>query len=175
MLEKIVGGGQSGADLAGWRAAKAMGLATGGWMVGNYWAEDGDHPEYSEEYGTKLLTVPTIFPFAAQLRRRALANVVDSDGTLCFDLAGSRATDNARIDSDLKKKPFQIVQLARDEEGRIWLASGSPRPAEIAAWVREHGIRVLNCCGNRESKAPGIGAYVETFVREVLAQLKEAH
>ena len=32
MLEKIVSGGQTGADQGGWRAAVACGLATGGWM-----------------------------------------------------------------------------------------------------------------------------------------------
>lgn len=172
MIEKIVGGGQSGADLGGWRAAKAMGVATSGWMVGHYWAEDGDHPEYAEEYGAKLLGNHTI-PNGSALRCRAQANVFDVDGTLCFDLVGSKATENARRDCEGYGKPFQLVRLDRDEEGRIWRIPGSPRPTEIVVWVCEHGIRCLNVAGNRESKAPGIGAYVETFVREVLAQLKE--
>jgi hypothetical protein len=32
MLERIISGGQSGVDQAGWRAARALGLAAGGWM-----------------------------------------------------------------------------------------------------------------------------------------------
>jgi hypothetical protein len=32
MFMKIISGGQSGADQAAWRAAKAFGIATGGWM-----------------------------------------------------------------------------------------------------------------------------------------------
>jgi hypothetical protein len=32
MLEKIVTGGQSGADQAAWRVAQACGIPTGGWM-----------------------------------------------------------------------------------------------------------------------------------------------
>ena len=32
MLEKIISGGQTGADQAAWRAAKAFGVPTGGWM-----------------------------------------------------------------------------------------------------------------------------------------------
>jgi len=30
MLDKIISGGQSGADRAGWRAAKAFGVSSGG-------------------------------------------------------------------------------------------------------------------------------------------------
>jgi hypothetical protein len=32
MLEKILSGGQTGADQAAWRAARSFGLPTGGWM-----------------------------------------------------------------------------------------------------------------------------------------------
>jgi Circularly permutated YpsA SLOG family len=32
VLDRVVSGGQTGADQAGWRAARAVGLATGGWM-----------------------------------------------------------------------------------------------------------------------------------------------
>jgi Circularly permutated YpsA SLOG family len=32
MLEKIISGGQTGADQAAWRVAKAYGVTTGGWM-----------------------------------------------------------------------------------------------------------------------------------------------
>jgi Circularly permutated YpsA SLOG family len=32
MLDKVISGGQTGAAQAGWRAARAVGIATGGWM-----------------------------------------------------------------------------------------------------------------------------------------------
>ena len=51
MLEKIISGGQSGADQAGWRTAKAFGVSSGGWMPRGFLAEDGPHPEFADEYG----------------------------------------------------------------------------------------------------------------------------
>ena len=51
MLERIVSGGQTGADQAGWRAAKALGIATGGWMARRFLTEDGPRPEFRKLYG----------------------------------------------------------------------------------------------------------------------------
>ena len=35
MISRVISGGQTGADQAGWRAAKRCGIATGGeWMEG---------------------------------------------------------------------------------------------------------------------------------------------
>ena len=31
-LERVITGGQTGADQAGWRSAQAVGITTGGWM-----------------------------------------------------------------------------------------------------------------------------------------------
>jgi hypothetical protein len=41
MIEKVVTGGQTGADRGGWRAAQACGIATGGWMPPLFASEDG--------------------------------------------------------------------------------------------------------------------------------------
>jgi hypothetical protein len=41
MLVKIVSGGQTCADKAGWRAARAFGIPTGGWMSLGFLTEDG--------------------------------------------------------------------------------------------------------------------------------------
>ena len=40
---------------------------------------------------------------------------------------------------------------------------------EFRAWVRTHGIEVLNVAGNRESKSPGIHDTVKTFLLRVLS------
>ena len=32
MIDLVISGGQTGVDQAGWRAAKACGIRTGGWM-----------------------------------------------------------------------------------------------------------------------------------------------
>lgn len=77
MLEKIVTGGQSGADLAGWYAAKAHGIPTGGAMPRGFLTEDGPRPDYAELFGA--VELPT-----DSYRARTVRDVADSDGTLWF-------------------------------------------------------------------------------------------
>ena len=57
MLEKIVTGGQTGADQAGWRAAGACGIPTGGWMPKGFLTEDGPRPEFATLYDAR--EIPT--------------------------------------------------------------------------------------------------------------------
>jgi hypothetical protein len=57
MPERIVSGGQTGADQASWRAAQAMGIATGGRMPRGFLTEDGPRPEFADRYGA--VAMPT--------------------------------------------------------------------------------------------------------------------
>jgi hypothetical protein len=47
------------------------------------------------------------------------------------------------------------------------------RPSDVARWVRENRVGVLNVAGNRESKAPGIGARLEAFLGRVFRRLAQ--
>jgi hypothetical protein len=51
MLDKIITGGQTGADQTGVRSAKAFGIPTGGFMPLGFRTEDGPRPEFAELYG----------------------------------------------------------------------------------------------------------------------------
>jgi hypothetical protein len=51
MLDRIITGGQTDADQAAWRAAKAFGIPTGGWMPLGFLTEAGARPEFAELYG----------------------------------------------------------------------------------------------------------------------------
>ncbi|MGO9405966.1 MAG: YpsA SLOG family protein, partial [Acidimicrobiales bacterium] len=77
MLEKIISGGQSGADRAGWRAAKAFGVSSGGWMPRGFLTEDGPHPEFADQYGAAELPADSV-------RDRTEQNVLATDATLWF-------------------------------------------------------------------------------------------
>jgi hypothetical protein len=77
MLDRIVSGGQTGADQAGWRAAKAAGIPTGGWMPLGFLTEDGPRPEFAGLYGAE--ECPTA-DYPARTRR----NVIDSSATIWF-------------------------------------------------------------------------------------------
>jgi hypothetical protein len=47
------------------------------------------------------------------------------------------------------------------------------KPSEVAEWIVEKKIGVLNCAGNRESINPGIGERVENFMLAVLRKLTD--
>jgi Circularly permutated YpsA SLOG family len=51
VLDRVVSGGQTGADQAGWRAARASAIDTGGWMPENFLTEAGPRPDFFEMFG----------------------------------------------------------------------------------------------------------------------------
>jgi hypothetical protein len=59
-------------------------------------------------------------------------------------------------------KPRLVVQLD--------VAAGL-NPQEVAEWLKEHDIRVLNVAGPRESKRPGIYLQGCDFLRRLLGGL----
>jgi hypothetical protein len=169
MLEKIISGGQTGADRAGWRAAKLFGIPTGGWMPSGFIAEDGLHPEFADEFGVQESP-------SAGYPDRTRRNVADSDATIFFGnrSAGYGATYWACVEM---RKPIILVSIDEVEDNNtIW----SNQPSSIAAWITRAGvpvhynpepIKTLNIAGNRESSWPGIGEDVEKMVCAILEAL----
>jgi hypothetical protein len=165
MLDRIVSGGQTGADQGALRAARAAGVPTGGWAPKGWltegpidpgtckpWPKDVAARELLEGFG--LVECPERgYP------PRTRANVRDSDGTLWFGSHDSRGYATTHDAALAIGKPFAIVY------------AGATRPSHVAVWVRDNGIRVLNVAGNRESVSPGIGVRVERFMNAVLRRL----
>lgn len=92
MLEWVITGGQTGVDQAGWRAAKAAGFATGGFMPMGFRTEgqiesdgsvgpDEAHPEFADLYGARDLE-------SLEYRVRTRAN--DGGGQPREQIAGDR-------------------------------------------------------------------------------------
>lgn len=170
MLECIFSGGQTGADQAAWNAAVAAGMKTGGWMTIDFATEDGPRPEFRERYGARPLDKGK--SPGARLRLRAKQNVLDTDGTLCFDAAGSQATANAMLDADEAGKPFLGVRLGRTPRGALTLLKDSVRATDVAAWIAENDIRTLNVAGNRTHKVHDIGPFVARYLAEVFRLIR---
>jgi hypothetical protein len=156
MIERLLSGGQTGADQAGWRAARACGLATGGWMPRGFLTEGGPRPEFADLYGARAMPTDAY-------RLRTEQNVRDSHATLWFGdtgAAGAKATLNAC--AGMGRPVLRIGLHAHEEVG----------PSDVAAWLRSNpGITRLNIAGNRESRAPGIGRRVERFLTELFGLL----
>jgi len=153
MLNTIISGGQTGADQAGWRVARAFCVPTRGWMPRGFLTEEGPRPEFAEQFGAAEL--PT-----ASYPARTERNVQESDGTLWFGAtttSGAQATVGAC--QKLRKPCLPIDPGAAFE------------PPHVVAWITENAIRTLNVAGNRETDEPGIGARVERFLDQVLQLL----
>lgn len=152
IIEKLVSGGQTGADRAALDVSIALGLPHGGWCPKGRRAEDGTIPARYDLTET---------PGASYLQRTEW-NVRDSDGTVVFTL-DKRATGGSRKTIAIARvlgKP--CLHIARD-------AGGDP-VVLLREFVAEHGIRVLNVAGSRESKEPGIGAWVGEVLRGALSR-----
>jgi predicted Rossmann-fold nucleotide-binding protein len=160
MIERVISGGQTGADQAGWRAARAAGIATGGWMPKGFLTEEGPRPEFDEMFGAREHHSPH-YP------DRTRANILWSDATLIFVVDGeSPGTKATAIAVYTAGRPCVIVKVYLSEE------ITPHRSRAIVEWIRGKEVKTLNVAGNRESKAPGIGAWVERYLAEVFRLLK---
>ena len=141
MVERIISGGQTGADRAGLEAGLALGLKIGGHCPKGRRAEDGKVPR---RYGLVSTT-------SSDYRARTRRNVQNADATIVFTFgsltSGSRLTMDA---AEAAMKPSLHVDLERPD----------PESA-IRAFLEVHEPEVLNIAGSRESRAEGI--FEETF------------
>ena len=100
-LEKIISGGQTGADIAGLKAAAALGYQTGG----------TSHRQVG--YGL------TVMKGRGVLVRRSKKNVDDSDATVAFRTKSSPGTD--------KTIGYCATGVWKGEIGRCWSCQNSPK------------------------------------------------
>jgi hypothetical protein len=155
MIERVISGGQTGADQAAWRAAKQLGFRTGGWMPRGFLTEAGPRPEFSEMYGA-------VETESAEYQHRTEANAREANCTLWFgdpNSRGGRAT-------------LKAVERFGTGVCRITPGDGC-RPSVTADYLwRNSWIKVLNIAGNRESHSPGIGVRVERYLLAVFRRLQ---
>lgn len=151
ILEQIISGGQTGADIAGLKAAKACNIKTGGWATKSFRTLDGNRPQYAELYGMKPAATDNY-------KDRTWKNVEDSDATMRFATSfgsyGELCTKNALTKY---KKPFLDIDL-HDVSVTI---------EDMVKFLLDHNVKILNVAGNSEQTSPGI----ETTVFNILFAL----
>lgn len=136
-LEKIVSGGQTGADRAGLDVAMKFGLHVGGYCPKGRLAEDGTVPE----------RYPLIELTKGGYSARTERNVIESDGTLIFNIGKLSGGTRLTVECARKhNKPHLVIQLDATK----------PQVSTLAEWLEQNNIRVLNVAGPRESKTPGV-------------------
>lgn len=141
-LQKIVSGGQTGADRAALDWAMAHGVDHEGWCPAGRRAEDGaiDGRYVLRETPTSGYLVRTEW------------NVRDSDGTVIFSLApdlsgGSLAT-------------FHLAERLGKPVVHLSAAGGGDPAVVLRRFVKINGIEVLNVAGPRASGEPEVGEFV---------------
>ena len=151
-LEKIISGGQTGADRAALDVAIERGFQSGGWVPKGRLAEDGPiAPQYAG-----LVEAESTDPAV-----RTLRNVRDSDATLIIShgppTGGSLLTLEA---AHRCRKPVLHLDLQQ-------LAPNSAA-ARFLEWLAAVDPAVLNVAGPRASEDVTIFAAVAALLRAVL-------
>ena len=139
MIEKIISGGQTGADQAALDAAIAWKIPHGGWIPKGRKTEAGKLPN---KYQLKETSTENY-------EERTEKNVMDSDGTLIFShgnlQGGSKFT---KAMAEKHQRPFLHVNLN--------LINEFEAARKINTWIDQKKIKILNVAGTRASEDPGI-------------------
>jgi hypothetical protein len=149
LIEKIVSGGQTGADRAALNLAIEHGIPHGGWCPKGRLAEDG---KIDARYNLKET------PSSGYVQRTEW-NARDSDGTVVFSIATVLTGGSKKTADFANKHNKPVLHISRQ---------GGPASPEQALlrFIDCHGIKVLNVAGPRASKEPEVYG----FVKEVLAK-----
>ena len=149
MIEKLISGGQTGADIAALDVALKHDFPHGGWCPKGRRCEVGIIPP---QY--KLVETPS-----SDYLQRTEWNVRDSDGTLVFTFGANVTGGSLKTISFAKKHRKPLLH--------VWKGSEEPN-LKIQKFILDNEVKVLNVAGSRESKEPGICKWVTELLSEAL-------
>lgn len=158
----ITTGGQKGADLGAWEAAREMNVPTAGWMPARFRTEgrinengfltgDEHHPEFADIFGARE---DSSYEYQPRTRR----NVADCKAILLF---GDETSPGSKLllRAAKGKRPVLKIPKPIDKE-------------QVVNFIRKHIVYPddrLMVAGNRESSHPGIQSRVRSYMMLVLA------
>lgn len=155
-LLKVISGGQTGVDQAALRAAKDVGLPTGGYAPKGYKTEVGLSYWLKEAYGIVETDVEHYW-------YRTLKNIKSSDATLILiydqDSPGTKQT--IRYCKTLKK-PYKLIDLN----------VAFVEVYEVLEWLALHNVKTLNVAGNRASKHPNISKVSYNILYSIFLEIR---
>ncbi len=154
--QRIVSGGQTGADRAALDFAIKHGYPHGGWCPKGRRAVDGP---LSLKYQLRETD-------STGYRQRTKLNVRDCDATLICNLGAlDGGTLQTALFADQMDKPYLVIQL--DQGSEVAAA------AKVLKWLRTGCFGSLNVAGPREEKRPGIYALTLSLLDRCTAFTEE--
>lgn len=157
-MKLVISGGQTGADIAGLRAARAVKIPTGGFAPNGWLTEKGPQKfKLHHIYGLIEHQRPGY-------RARTMANVWLGDVTLVL---ANRLEGGSRLTVDLCFKMHRPVMHIHPTD-----FDNQQSMEEILAWIKPRNHEKINIAGNRESKCPGLERSAETFLRALFRNIQ---
>jgi hypothetical protein len=154
LIEKIVSGGQTGADRAALDFAIVQRLPHGGWCPHGRKAEDGTiDPRYNLQET----------PSSGYVQRTGW-NTRDSDGTVVFSIAPVLTSGSKKTVELAHKHHKPVIHISRDGD------AASPAQA-LLRFIQDNKIKVLNVAGPRASEEPDGYAFVIDALGNALSLL----
>lgn len=160
MIQKIISGGQTGADRVGLDVAIAFNLEYGGYIPRGRRTE---RDPLALRYDNMIETDSRDYP------PRTLLNIIHSDGTVVFTFGhptgGSALTlrkclENFKPSLHINLKSLNDLALTETDNGKS-------RDA-VCRWLDKHCICILNVAGSRKSKFPKIYERVFSILEMVI-------
>jgi hypothetical protein len=147
-IKLLITGGQTGADIAGWKSAKKFSIPTSGYMPLGFRSLAGPRPEYASLYGAREHPSSAYPP-------RTKSNVLWADTVLFF---GSHRTVGGRLTlrlCDQFHRPSHLVPDcgADPEVAHAWLG-----------FALRDSEGVLLIAGNRETPSCPMEGWVEQWL-----------
>ena len=174
-LEKVISGGQTGADQAALEAAEKVGLKTGGVAPQNFITSQGRQPDLGSRFGLKD-TVPvnnSSYGLIQAYITRSMLNVDHSDATIAIRTKRSKGTDQTirychtgkwghRGPGIKNYKPCLVIS-----DLQIPFDSNHSSVKAIITFIREHKVTILNIAGHRNDQSSGLSQF-QDLVKELL-------
>lgn len=144
MLDRIISGGQDGADVAALRAARRLGIPTGGWMPAGFRTARGPRPDYEALYGVRCTA-------GEDYVTRTALNVQEADATVRFAWDWRSRGELATL-REIRRhgKPYLDISIDRESVPGVSIPfiSCDLTPTELRYWLGTNHVRVLNVAGN---------------------------
>lgn len=149
LIERIVAGGQAGADRAALDWAIQNNIKHGGWCPKGRLAEDGI-------IDSKYCLRETL---SSSYEERTELNVRDSDATAIFSISPQLVGGSLWTLSCAKKHKKPWIHL-------VGLHNGSQSFISLKEFLQKHNVSILNIAGPRESEEGEVGYFVSSTLRK---------